>query len=135
MAPSLTETVALRAPPVAISLKSDGGHNKENLIGYKCEKDVEIKGTDKVPPVSYPEYLPVWDNETERYSYTPVQMPNHIPMDVISNERLDTLLWSTLSTTITARMPTPLSRIYCLRAKSRSTRSLPSLALRSMACN
>jgi sulfonate dioxygenase len=70
MAPSLTETVGLRAPPVALPLKSDGGHNKENLIGYKIEKEVEIKGTDKVPPVSYPEYLPVWDNETERYAYT-----------------------------------------------------------------
>jgi hypothetical protein len=70
MAPSLTETVGLRAPPVALPLKSDGGHNKENLIGYKIEKEVEIKGTDKVPPVSYPEYLPVWDNETERYDYT-----------------------------------------------------------------
>jgi hypothetical protein len=39
------------------------------MIGYKIEKEVEIKGTGKVPPVSYPEYLPVWDNETERYDY------------------------------------------------------------------
>jgi sulfonate dioxygenase len=67
MAPGLTETVALRAPTVASPLKADAGHNKENLIGYKYEKEREIKGTDKLPPASYPNYLPVWDNETERY--------------------------------------------------------------------
>ncbi|CDM32201.1 hypothetical protein DTO013E5_3591 [Penicillium roqueforti] len=78
MAPSLTETVGLRAPPVALPLKADGGFNKENLIGYKIEKDVEIKGTDKVAPVSYPEYLPVWDNETERYPpLTPFEHYDH----------------------------------------------------------
>ncbi|KAJ6132976.1 hypothetical protein N7471_008191 [Penicillium samsonianum] len=75
MAPSLTETVGLRAPPVALPLKSDGGQNKENLIGYKIEKELEIRGTDKVPPVSYPEYLPVWDNETERYP--PLELFEH----------------------------------------------------------
>ena len=87
MAPSLTETVSLRAPPVALPLKADGGFNKENLIGYKIEKDVELKGTDKVAPVSYPEYLPVWDNETERY--ISALMPSR---NTISNRHLDTLL-------------------------------------------
>lgn len=66
MAPSLTETVSIRAPPVS-TLKADAGFNKENLIGYKYEKEAELKGTDKQPPASYPNYLPVWDNETERY--------------------------------------------------------------------
>lgn len=135
MAPSLTESVGLRAPPVTLPLKSDGGFNKENLIGYKIEKEREIKGTDKLPPVSYPEYLPVWDNETERYTYTPALMPPRIPMNIISNRRLDTLLWSSLSTTTTAKMPTPLSQTCCPRARPRSTRSLPSLALRFTACN
>lgn len=135
MAPSLTETVGLRAPPVTLPLKSDGGYNKENLIGYKIEKEREIKGTDKLPPVSYPEYLPVWDNETERYTSTPALMPPPIPMNIIPNRRLDILLWSSLSTMTTAKMPTPLSQTYCPRAKSRLTRSLPSLALRSTACN
>ena len=68
MAPGLTDTVALRAPTVAPPLKSDAGQNKENLIGYKIEREREIKGTDKLPPATYPEYLPVWDNETERYT-------------------------------------------------------------------
>lgn len=75
MAPSLTETVALRAPTAAPALKAGVGHNKENLIGYKIEKDVELKGTDKVAPVSYPEYLPVWDNETERYIDLALMLP------------------------------------------------------------
>ena len=66
MAPAVTETVSLRAPTFSVPLKSDAGHNKENLIGYKYEKEAELKGTDKLPPASYPDYLPVWDNETER---------------------------------------------------------------------
>lgn len=66
MAPSLTETVALRAPTFSVPFKTDAGHNKENLIGYKYEKEAELKGTDKLPPASFPNYLPVWDNETER---------------------------------------------------------------------
>lgn len=68
MAPALTETVALRAPTVSVPLKTDAGYNKENLIGYKYEKEPELKGTDKLPPASFPNYLPVWDNETERYA-------------------------------------------------------------------
>ena len=67
MAPGLTDNVGLRAPTTVVPLKSDAGHNKENLIGYKYEKDHELKGTDKLPPATYPEYLPVWDNETERF--------------------------------------------------------------------
>jgi sulfonate dioxygenase len=79
MAPGLTETVALRAPTVASPLKADAGHNKENLIGYKYEKEREIKGTDKLPPASYPNYLPVWDNETERYIHpqSNANLPHH----------------------------------------------------------
>lgn len=79
MAPGLTETVALRAPTVAPPLKADAGHNKENLIGYKYEKEREIKGTDKLPPASYPNYLPVWDNETERYIHlqSNADLPHH----------------------------------------------------------
>ncbi|KAI9927814.1 hypothetical protein ASPWEDRAFT_556044 [Aspergillus wentii DTO 134E9] len=68
MAPSLTETLPVRAPPVA-TLKTDAGFNKENLIGYgeAYSHNDEIKGTAKQPPASFPNYLPVWDNETERY--------------------------------------------------------------------
>ncbi|CAG8936000.1 unnamed protein product [Penicillium salamii] len=75
MAPGLTENVGLRAPTAVVPLKSEAGHNKENLIGYKYEKDHEIKGTDKLPPATYPEYLPVWDNETERYA--PLELFEH----------------------------------------------------------
>ncbi|KAJ5937342.1 hypothetical protein N7454_004642 [Penicillium verhagenii] len=67
MAPSVVETVGLRSATFTLPLKTDTGHNKENLIGYKYEKEAELKGTDKIAPASYPNYLPVWDNETERY--------------------------------------------------------------------
>lgn len=68
MAPSVTQTttLSLREPAKQI-LKTDGGSNKENLIGYKYNKDDEIHGTATQPPASFPNYLPVWDNETQRY--------------------------------------------------------------------
>ncbi|RAK78721.1 TauD/TfdA dioxygenase family protein [Aspergillus fijiensis CBS 313.89] len=70
MAPSITETptLSLRAKPVS-ALKTDSGFNKENSIGYAevYKHDDEVQGTEKQPPASFPKYLPVWDNETERY--------------------------------------------------------------------
>ena len=66
MAPSV-DAVGLRSATFAVPLKTDTGHNKENLIGYKYEKEKELQGTDKIAPASYPNYLPVWDNETARY--------------------------------------------------------------------
>ena len=70
MAPSVAETeirsVPLRAAPDA-SLKTDGGFNKENVVSYYSTNNEEAKGTAKQPPVSFPNYLPVFDNETERY--------------------------------------------------------------------
>ncbi|RAL10837.1 TauD/TfdA dioxygenase family protein [Aspergillus homomorphus CBS 101889] len=78
MAPSITETatLSLRAKPVS-ELKTDSGFNKENSIGYAeiYKHDKEIKGTEKQPPASFPNYLPVWDNETERYP--PLQSFEH----------------------------------------------------------
>ena len=68
MAPSITENVSLQAPTASAPLKTDAGHNKENLIGYKYLKEAELRGTNKLPPASFPHYLPVWDNETERYA-------------------------------------------------------------------
>lgn len=67
MAPSLVDTVRVSAAPVN-TLKTDAGTNKENLIGYQeaYSHDSETKGTPKQPPASFPNYLPVWDNETER---------------------------------------------------------------------
>lgn len=67
MAPALVESLPVRTTPIA-QLKTDAGTNKENLIGYRTSyvHDNEIKGTEKQPPASFPNYLPVWDNETER---------------------------------------------------------------------
>lgn len=69
MAPSLVEEtpLSLRAAPKT-TLKTDAGFNKENVIGYgeAYKHENELKGTEKQPPASFPNYLPVWDNETER---------------------------------------------------------------------
>lgn len=66
MAPSV-DAVGLRSATFTVPLKTDTGHNKENLIGYKYERETELQGTEKIAPASYPNYLPVWDNETARY--------------------------------------------------------------------
>ncbi|KAF7163462.1 hypothetical protein CNMCM5623_008363 [Aspergillus felis] len=79
MAPSLVEKVALRTAPVT-KLKTDAGFNKENVIGYGevYKHENEVKGTEKQPPASFPHYLPVWDNETERYPpLTPFEHYDH----------------------------------------------------------
>ncbi|KAK1138638.1 hypothetical protein N8T08_002133 [Aspergillus melleus] len=79
MAPSITETVSLRTAP-AKPLRTEGGHNKENFAGLKStyNHDDEIKGTTKQPPASFPHYLPVWDNETEKYPpLTPFEHYDH----------------------------------------------------------
>ncbi|KAI9045633.1 TauD/TfdA dioxygenase family protein [Aspergillus affinis] len=79
MAPSITETVALRTAP-SKPLRTEGGHNKENFAGLKntYNHDDEIKGTAKQPPASFPHYLPVWDNETEKYApLTPFEHYDH----------------------------------------------------------
>ena len=69
MAPSLVEDtpLSLRAAPKS-TLKTAAGFNKENVIGYgeAYKHENELKGTEKQPPASFPNYLPVWDNETER---------------------------------------------------------------------
>ena len=78
MAPSITETptLSLRAKPVS-ALKTDSGFNKENSIGYAevYKHDDEVQGTEKQPPASFPNYLPVWDNETERFDISPNLLP------------------------------------------------------------
>ncbi|PLB52638.1 alpha-ketoglutarate-dependent taurine dioxygenase [Aspergillus steynii IBT 23096] len=79
MAPSITETVSLRTAPTK-PLRTEGGHNKENFAGLKStyNHDDEIKGTEKQPPASFPHYLPVWDNETEKYPpLTPFEHYDH----------------------------------------------------------
>ncbi|KAL4992047.1 hypothetical protein BDW68DRAFT_184409 [Aspergillus falconensis] len=55
----------LRAP-IKTLLKTNAGHNKENVIGYgeTYKHADELKGTVKQSPTSFPHYLPVRD-ETE----------------------------------------------------------------------
>lgn len=69
MAPSLIEPVSVRAETKLKSSKIETGFNKEGVVGLQeaYVHEDEIKGTKKQPPASFPHYLPVWDNETERY--------------------------------------------------------------------
>ena len=69
MAPSVSETTTLSVRnPKVTTLSTDAGFNKENIIGYgeSYSHEAEVKGTSKQPPASFPNYLPVWDNETEK---------------------------------------------------------------------
>jgi sulfonate dioxygenase len=70
MAPALVDTptpqpVSTKAPT---NSKISEGFNKEFFIGYESAYDHkdEVKGTGKQPPATYPNYLPVWDNEYAR---------------------------------------------------------------------
>jgi sulfonate dioxygenase len=70
MAPALVDTptsepVSTKAPT---NSKYAESFNKEFFIGYEngYDPNTEAKGTTKQPPATYPNYLPVWDNETAR---------------------------------------------------------------------
>ncbi|RJE19504.1 Alpha-ketoglutarate-dependent taurine dioxygenase [Aspergillus sclerotialis] len=77
MAPSITETIPIRTQPLPSKLNTDAGYNKEDLSGYAgtYTHETEIKGTQKQPPASFPNYLPVWDNEA--CQYPPLQPFEH----------------------------------------------------------
>ncbi|KAK2748420.1 hypothetical protein FQN55_004358 [Onygenales sp. PD_40] len=67
MAPSLVETETSEVRSLKVTA---------NTLNYKHVADVgprfynderEVKGTDRSPPATYPNYLPVWNNETSKY--------------------------------------------------------------------
>ncbi|KAL1986690.1 hypothetical protein VTN96DRAFT_5895 [Rasamsonia emersonii] len=82
MAPSLVETVPLRAA-TTIKAKVTEGFNKENVgVTSSYDEKKELNGTEKHAPASFPHYLPVWDNETERWDgrnhpYPPLEPFEH----------------------------------------------------------
>jgi hypothetical protein len=67
MAPSAVETLPVRAAPVT-KKNLDTAWNKEGSIGYgeSYIHEKETEGTESQAPASFPNYLPVWDNETKR---------------------------------------------------------------------
>jgi sulfonate dioxygenase len=66
MAPALVEQVVEQH--TVVGYKSGVGQYKEAAFGGPkvFRKDLELRGTDKHAPTRYPNYLPVWDNETEK---------------------------------------------------------------------
>lgn len=62
MAPALVESVVEQA---TVGYKSGVGQYKEAAFGGPTvfKKELELRGTDKHAPASYPNYLPTWDNE------------------------------------------------------------------------
>jgi sulfonate dioxygenase len=66
MAPALVEQVVEQQ--TVVGYKSGVGQYKEAAFGGPkvFRKDLELRGTDKHAPARYPNYLPVWDNETEK---------------------------------------------------------------------
>ncbi|PGH17220.1 hypothetical protein AJ80_04929 [Polytolypa hystricis UAMH7299] len=65
MAPSIVETVTEAAQSLKISA---GPLHKGAFVGgpKTYAHDGEVKGTSTQPPASYPNYLPVWDNEESK---------------------------------------------------------------------
>lgn len=66
MAPALVEEVVQQQ---TVGYKSGVGQYKEAAFGGPkvFRKDLELRGTDKHAPARYPNYLPTWSNETEKY--------------------------------------------------------------------
>lgn len=68
MAPGLVETVPTEDIASQLS-KQRLHHGAYKDVGATLEsfnKNSELKGTANQPKASYPNYLPVWDNETTR---------------------------------------------------------------------
>jgi len=77
MAPALVETVVQQQ---AVDYKSGVGQYKEpgNSGPKAFRRDLELRGTEKHAPARYPNYLPTWDNETEKYApLEPFQHTEH----------------------------------------------------------
>jgi sulfonate dioxygenase len=69
MAPSLveTETLPVRSATSTLKAKVSEGFNKEFVgLSNNYDPNNELKGSEKHAPASFPHYLPVWDNETEK---------------------------------------------------------------------
>lgn len=68
MAPALVESAVPDITKLSVKQTVQNGHNKEGFIGSPLEfnKDGELKGTARQPAASFPNYLPVWDNETSK---------------------------------------------------------------------
>ena len=73
MAPALVENAVPALGSSSLKHVVSSGHNKEGFIGSPLEfdKDGELKGTARQPAASFPNYLPVWDNETSKCVWTP----------------------------------------------------------------
>lgn len=66
MAPALIETETTHSLP----LKADIPAAVKEAFNYgpkAFNRDAELNGTEEQAPASYPNYLPVWDNETTVY--------------------------------------------------------------------
>lgn len=65
MAPALVDPLPIREQPSAAKANIKENFNKEFFIGGReaFDNESETKGTAAQPPASYPNYLPVWDNE------------------------------------------------------------------------
>jgi sulfonate dioxygenase len=63
MAPALVDPLPIRE--TSEKPKFTEGFNKEAFISVSTSYDneAETKGTASQPPATYPNYLPVWDNE------------------------------------------------------------------------
>lgn len=67
---------ATATQPLASSTQGGGVGSYKDLSSSTINQEVELKGSDKFAPASYPHYLPVWDNE-KGVKYAPLQPFTH----------------------------------------------------------
>lgn len=64
MAPAIVETTQVQEEVRLPAKRIPEGFNKEFYRSKEeYSREAEEKGTERHPPASYPNYLPVWDNE------------------------------------------------------------------------
>lgn len=57
-------TTAFKQPADSLKSAAVGGIGQyKDISRSTLDAEKELKGTDKFAPASYPNYLPVWDNE------------------------------------------------------------------------
>jgi hypothetical protein len=60
---SVSKMAAALTVPSAVNHGGIGAYKDFATTTYSA--DAELKGTEQVPPASFPNYLPVWDKETK----------------------------------------------------------------------
>lgn len=145
MAPSIVETTIVE-PTKSLRLQEQNAPKGSYAGGpEEFDHDREFKGSASQPPASYPNYLPVWDNEKSKWAYLVSSPPCYLlsvhlftcfPLHsclrdyACSSIRVDTLHSNHSNIMTMGKMQTRRWRIFYLKELPELPRSLLTLDLK-----